>query len=41
MATVSADLMTAEQFYDWVHRPENADRFFELERGRWSRCLPL
>jgi Uma2 family endonuclease len=25
--------MTAEEFYDWVHRPENADRSFELVRG--------
>jgi Uma2 family endonuclease len=26
--------MTAEVFYDWVHRPENRDGHFELERGR-------
>jgi Uma2 family endonuclease len=25
--------MTAEEFFDWVHRPENRDRHFELERG--------
>ncbi len=33
MATVASKLMTAEEFYDWVHRPENRDRVFELERG--------
>jgi Uma2 family endonuclease len=26
-------LMTAEEFYDFCHRPENRDRQFELERG--------
>ena len=26
--------MTAEEFYDWCHRPENRDRLFELERGK-------
>jgi Uma2 family endonuclease len=26
-------LMTAEEFFDFCHRPENRDRFFELERG--------
>jgi Uma2 family endonuclease len=25
--------MTAEEFFDWVHRPENMDRVFELEAG--------
>ena len=33
MATVASDLMTAEQFYEFVHRPENRDRIFELEDG--------
>jgi Uma2 family endonuclease len=33
MATVTSKLMTADEFYDWVHRPENQDRYFELERG--------
>lgn len=33
MATVATRLMTAEQFFDWVHRPENRDRHFELEDG--------
>jgi Uma2 family endonuclease len=26
-------LMTADEFFDFVHRPENRDRRFELERG--------
>jgi Uma2 family endonuclease len=34
MATVSTPPMTAEEFYDWCHRPENRDRSFELERGK-------
>jgi Uma2 family endonuclease len=34
MSTVSTTLMTAEEFYDWCHRPENRDRSFELERGK-------
>lgn len=37
MATVTrppTDLMTAEEFYEFVHRPENEDRFFELDEGR-------
>lgn len=33
MSTVAPRLMTAEEFYDWVHRPENRDRHFELEKG--------
>lgn len=33
MATVATKPMTAEQFFDWVNRPENRDRRFELERG--------
>jgi Uma2 family endonuclease len=33
MATAAAGLMTAEEFYDWVHRPENHDRLFELDQG--------
>lgn len=32
--------MTAEQFYDWVHRPENYDRFFELESGEVIEMPP-
>lgn len=33
MATVAPKLMTAEEFYDWTHRPENADKSYELVRG--------
>src|SRR5262245_35065236 len=38
MATVAARntaarTMTAEEFFDFVHRPENRDRCFELEDG--------
>src|SRR5688572_26658446 len=34
MATVAMQLMTAEEFYEWGCRPENQDRFCELESGR-------
>jgi Uma2 family endonuclease len=40
MSTAQTKLMTAEDFYDWVHRPENADRFFELERGEVVEMPP-
>lgn len=33
MATVATKPITADEFYDFVHRPENRDRVFELERG--------
>ena len=33
MASVLPRLMTAEEFHDWTHRPENRDRHFELEEG--------
>jgi Uma2 family endonuclease len=33
MATVQTKLMTAEEFWDFVHRPENRDRSFDLVRG--------
>jgi Uma2 family endonuclease len=33
MATVTTRPMTAEAFYEWSHRPENRDRYCELERG--------
>jgi hypothetical protein len=26
-------LMTAQEFCDWVHQPEQADKWFELVRG--------
>jgi Uma2 family endonuclease len=34
MSTVSTPLLTADEFYEWCHRPENRDRHFELERGK-------
>ncbi len=33
MATVGTKLITAEEFYEWAHRPENCGKVFELERG--------
>src|SRR5438552_642439 len=33
MATVETKLLTAEEFYDWANRPENRDKYCELERG--------
>ena len=33
MATVTTKPITAEEFYEFTHRPENRDRVFELERG--------
>lgn len=34
MSTVPGKtLMSADDFFDWVHRPENRNRRFELERG--------
>jgi Uma2 family endonuclease len=33
MATVATKPMTADEFFGWVHQPENRDRYFELERG--------
>ena len=31
---IAAALMTAEEFFDWVHRPENGAIHYELERGK-------
>jgi Uma2 family endonuclease len=33
MPIIAAERMTADQFYEFVNRPENRDRIFELERG--------
>ncbi len=33
MATVTTNLMTVDEFFDWANRPENADRFWELDEG--------
>jgi Uma2 family endonuclease len=32
--------MTVEEFSDWVERPENADRWFELVRGEVTELPP-
>ncbi len=32
--------MTAEEFCDWVHRPENGDRWFELIQGEIIELPP-
>jgi Uma2 family endonuclease len=34
MSTVSTQPITADEFYEWCHRPENRDRHFELEHGK-------
>ena len=34
MGKAITDAMTAEEFFEWCHRPENRDRHYELERGR-------
>lgn len=33
MSTVAPPSMTAVEFFEFVHRPENRDTFFELDRG--------
>jgi Uma2 family endonuclease len=40
MATAETKLMTAEEFFEWVHRPENRDKQFELERGEIVEMPP-
>jgi Uma2 family endonuclease len=41
MSTATATkLLTAEEFYDFVHLPENADRWFELVRGEVIELPP-
>lgn len=40
MATTSTAVMTAEEFFDWVHRAENAGRSFELDRGEVIEMPP-
>jgi len=32
--------MTAEEFFEWVHRPENTDKWFELVRGEVIELPP-
>ena len=33
MATRTTPTMTAEEFFDWANRPENANKNYELDRG--------
>ncbi len=40
MATAETKLMTAEEFFEFVHRPENRDRYFELDRGEIVEMPP-
>ena len=40
MATVTTKLMTADEFFEWANRPENQDRFWELERGEVVEMQP-
>src|SRR5438045_388244 len=40
MASVAHKPMTAEQFYDWLQRPENRDRHCELEKGEIVDMVP-
>jgi len=40
MANVTTPTMTAEEFLTWANRPENADRRFELDRGRVVEVPP-
>ena len=40
MATATTKLMTADEFCDFVHRPENAGKWFELERGEVIELPP-
>jgi Uma2 family endonuclease len=41
IATVTKPkLMTAEQFFDWVHRPTNENKWFELVRGEVIELPP-
>lgn len=39
-AGTATKLLTAEEFCDWVHRPANANRWFELVRGEVIELPP-
>ncbi len=39
-ATTAKKLMTAEEFSDWVHQPEQANKWFELVRGEVIELPP-
>jgi len=40
MSVAATKGMTVQEFFDFVHRPENRDRFFELERGEIVEMPP-
>lgn len=40
MSAVATTRMTAEDFFEWVHRPENANKGFELVRGEVIELPP-
>jgi len=40
LTSAPAELMTAEEFYDWAHLPENDGRWYELEDGRVIEMPP-
>jgi hypothetical protein len=40
MSVVTTKRMTAEEFFEFVHRPENANRWFELVRGEVIELPP-
>jgi Uma2 family endonuclease len=40
MATVKTKLVTAKEFAEWVDRPENRGKFFELEHGEIIEMPP-
>src|SRR5262245_51153536 len=40
MATATTTRMTADEFFEFVHQPKNAGRWFELERGEVIELPP-
>jgi Uma2 family endonuclease len=40
MPKAMTDAMTADEFFEWCHRPENRDKHYELERGRVIELPP-
>jgi Uma2 family endonuclease len=41
MASITkSELMTADQFFEWVHLPQHRDRHFELDRGEVVEMPP-
>lgn len=37
---LATKILTAEEFYEFVHLPENADKWFELEKGKVIELPP-